>query len=380
MRFNVYGVGLAMGFATQVLCQEEEYHHIIIPRTRDDICQPSRTGMKEYNGFRIQHQIIGRWPNIRHTRISECHHNEVQGWDAYHPSSQHEDLQWGKKFCQQGLDGESLCFIMARTKKMARRNTSLFVHGAYVGGLFQCPGRLQDDEFECTNENSLPIYALYADDPVFSFSEYPDVRHLVVRVPMIASHDESNVLAPDIIQYVRDPFWYKYIDIHEEYNYSVDERKRLYRAYDDMYTRLAAHAHVPFRLRYPTLASNAIDVGDGTPRRPVYKLPIRRLFEPHLWQTYDIHPAPFRDAGAKPIEEGEEGGLHKREFTNEKFKFPELDSDTLATIMSRANPAKWRKMKEEIHELFENVVSEVQEFKHLPPHENITQYLMNRWG
>lgn len=355
---------------------EDDWYSFLVPRTKNDICQPSRTGMKEYYGFRIQHQIVGRFPNIRHTRISECDHSEVQGWDAYYPSSQGQDIQWGKKLCQQGLDGEALCVILARTKKMARRHTSLFIHGTYIGGLFQCPGRLEDDEFECTNANVLPLYPLYADDPIFAFGEVPDLRHLVFRIPMVATADESNPLAPDIMQYVRDPKWHQEIDIYENYDYTVDERSRFYRAYDDMYTRLAAHAHVPLRLNFPTIASHSVDNGDGIARRLVYKKPIRRLFEPHLWLTNDIHPAPLRAFDVEPLTDSELAALSTQ--TTSDFRLPSFQFDQLATIMGKTSPQEWLKLKQDVDTIFKNVVDTIPFIPHRDPPNNVTAYLKAR--
>lgn len=357
------------------LDSEDYWYSFLIPRTRDDICQPSRTGMKEYYGFRIQQQLTGRLPFIRHTRISECDHTQVQGWDAYIPTARDGDIAWGKKLCQQGLDGQSLCLIIARTKKMARRNTSLFVHGSYVGGIFQCPGRLEDDEFECTNENVLPLYPIYADDPFFAWTELPDVRHFLARIPMIASADESNFLALDVMRYTHDTFWYREIDIHEDYDYTVDERSRLYRVYDNMYKRIAAVATFPIRLNMG-LTSGPIDKGDDIPRRPVYKRNPRRLFEPHLWKTNDIHPAPLRSDDDELVEDFEVAAMTSRGDAD--FQLPYFDFETITNLMMRTDPKEWVKMKQDVEDMFENVVDTVPNIYHPAPPKNVTEHLRSR--
>lgn len=271
-------------------------------RSVDDVCQPSRLGLKSFDGFKIQRQIEQHSPTQHHTRISHCMGSTVVGHDAYFPLSQGEELAWGRKFCQFGLDGESACFILARTKKMTMRQTSLARHGALIGGIFQCPGHMIDDEHECTNENAIPLYPIYGDDGYLFWHESPDVRHGLFRFPLITSHDRDNHLEPDFYEKIDNYKWYENIDIHEDYTYNEEEIYWIRLAYERAYRHLASLVKVPLRFRFPTTKSRALDKGDGKPRRKVYKRPARLLFEGP--KTKNFHAAPLRSPNAElaPIE------------------------------------------------------------------------------
>lgn len=354
-----------------------------LPRTRDDVCQPSRLGMKEYNGFRIQHQIIQRYPNIHHTRISQCANDEVIGWDAYAPSSQGDDLNWGKKFCQVGADGKSICFIIARRKKMARLHTSLFARGSWIGGIFKCPGHMDDDSFECRNNNALPLYPLYPDDPIFTWIEAPDTRHLITRMPMIVSQSQDNKLAPDFYRRLAKHNWYKEIDINEKYDYSDDERGHLRHAYDFLFSHLSSFAHIPFRMYFATSASLSIDKGDGVIRRPVFKRPDRKLYESQLWESENVHPAPLRDENAQPISEEElkaadaKYDLEQNEPTLDMLLSPQLQFEFLVKLMREVEYKEWEALTLKLDTLFSKVERIVPYYYHPPPPQNVTEYLQN---
>ncbi|ANB11696.1 hypothetical protein AWJ20_4517 [Sugiyamaella lignohabitans] len=65
--------------------------------------------------------------------------------------------------------------------------------GSWIGGLYECPGLTDDDGISCTEENAIPILPLMADNPLTWWSEFPDSRHYIQRVPLLYTYDK---LAP----------------------------------------------------------------------------------------------------------------------------------------------------------------------------------------
>lgn len=355
-------------------------------RSIDDICQPSRLGFKSYTGFRIQHQIISHLPNIHHTRLTYCSISMVAGAEAYYPTSQGDELAWGKKFCQTGRDSNSMCFIMARTKKMAYRETAFFVRNTLVGAIFQCPGHMIDDEHECTNENARPLYPLYADDFIFSWYEFPDIRHGLYRMPMIASQDADNREAVDIFRAVRDHRWFREIDIHENYNYTKDEALSIRRAYSGVYKTFAKYTHVPFRLYFPTTKSVMADKGDGVQRRPLYAKPPRYLFQGQAANDYHVAPfVQFNQTLARRntnINNNNKAIMAMKQFNrpaqnnaNSKLMIPRIHQ--LFDVIGSISPAEWNKFKQHANDLLEMVNITAPDIDHLDKPKNTTRYLLD---
>lgn len=355
-------------------------------RTIDDICQPSRLGFKSYTGFRIQNQIISHVPNIHHTRVTYCSLSVVTGAEAYYPTSQGDDIAWGKRFCQNGRNGNSMCFIMARTKKMAYRETAFFIRNALVGAIFQCPGHMIDDEHKCTNENARPLYPLYADDFLFSWYEFPDVRHGIFRMPLIVSQDADNHDAVDFFRPVKDHRWFREIDIHENYKYSRDEMYRLRRIYADIYKMFARYAHTPFRLYFPTMNSVMADSGDGVPRRPVYVKPPRYLFQGQ--DTKGYHAAPFVHFNQTINRiNGELNNNERKIIAMKRFNSPAYGTVSalniprvykLLDVINGIESTEWNKFKQHAHDLLEKVTFITPKVNHLEKPKNTTAYLLTQ--
>lgn len=260
-------------------------------RSVHDACQPSRLGLQEYTGFRIQHQISLDYPFDHHTRLTRCTRNQVAGWDAYMPMNRDQDVRWGRRFCTAHHSNLGACYILARRKAAAQRNTALYYHGDWVGGIFRCPGNLDDNGTPCTNENALPLYPLMADEPFLEWQDLPDLRHLVRRVPLVSTTTDGGVPHADITRKV--PFnWWSYVDVSENYTFSDDERNLLRVALD-----FAANAYYTLTNAYvgffvvPRTEDYYAEFGDGRPRRATYPTPQRHPFEAHNWRREPpIHP------------------------------------------------------------------------------------------
>lgn len=174
---------------------------------------------------------------------------------------------------------------MARKREFALRRISVYRPGEVVGGVFICPGENDfDREHVCTNENAIPIEQLLADDPYFSWTNLPNGRRIVQRIPMFATLDPLNPIVSqrkfhnafskgeDSKHWHRaekfDENWYEDIDINENYTYTEQERHIANKAIA-MSLKYFAEKHKWLRIKavnannYDLLA----DIGDGTLRR-----------------------------------------------------------------------------------------------------------------
>ncbi|VVT57190.1 uncharacterized protein SAPINGB_P005579 [Magnusiomyces paraingens] len=275
-------ITIALFIAFSFAYDEEKYQDLPLGSIHD-ACQPSLLGLQEYTGFRIQHQISLDYPFDHHTRITRCVRNEVNGWDSYFPMNRNQDIKWGHRFCTSHHNHDGACYILARRKVAAQRNSALFYHGDWVGGIFRCPGNLDDNHIPCTNENAMPLFPLYADEPFFEWEDLPDLRHLIRRVPLLVTLTEGGVPHADI--YRKAPYnWWTYIDIHESYTFDNDERNMLRLALDFMangyYFLTNSYVGLFF---VPLTEDYYAEFGDGRPRRNTYMTADRHPFEAENW-------------------------------------------------------------------------------------------------
>ncbi|ODQ78410.1 hypothetical protein BABINDRAFT_168155 [Babjeviella inositovora NRRL Y-12698] len=135
------------------------------------------------------------------------------------------------------------CYKLARRKKYAKRDISIYVPNTLVGGLFECPvpgNFIQDHfsnisdameaillptDFKCDPATALPIKPLLADDPSHQWLDYK--LHgfkfdFVQRVPFfysVGSLNQNPNLSPASIPGFGE--WASDIEVNENYHYTL---------------------------------------------------------------------------------------------------------------------------------------------------------------
>lgn len=294
MNFNKFFL-FCIILATPVASIPADRDHPDLPwRDIHSACQPAHLGLSEFNGFRIIHQSGVSFPTIYHTVLTHCVMTKVSSIDSYFPVNKTTEMPWGIRFCSSEHSPAGNCYIMARKKDATFRNIALYYPGDWVGGMFRCPGTLDDNEEDCTNENAFPMYPISADMPAFFWDTLPDLRHYDFRFPMLKAYPVGAELRFGARKYV--PYnWFREIDIHENYNYSTDERNLIRKSQDfisNLYARVASVR--ASSLLTLTWDAEMQDKGDNTPRRNIYKAFPKRHFQPEHWED-EPHYTPQRD-------------------------------------------------------------------------------------
>lgn len=376
-RALVFFLCLQKGFSQDD--DEEDFLPEPIRREVSDVCGPSGLGLHEFTGFRVQHQMSVDFPFVHHTRVTHCVNNEVHDWDAYYPVNRTEDVKWGQRFCTAAHNSGGACFIMARRKVAAKRTAALFYHGDWVGGIFRCPGTLDDDHLPCNNENAFPLYPLMADEPYFDMLDLPDLRHLLRRVPLVLTAS-AGLTHTDVYRYY--PYnWWKYIDIHEDYDYSEDERILLRRVLDTMANTFWQISTVYVgRIIMPLTEEFYTDVGDGKARRSTYKGFARTHFEPDNWKAHQ----PFarnrefeNDTPILGIEESD-NRLTQTLEASVSFDSSSLSSLEILRYIHLIPKEVFNNFKKGLSQKFESAILEDGPiYTHPPPPSNVLSFLNN---
>lgn len=240
---------IVLGLATTAIAMYE-YDEIIPSRHR--VCNPNELGLEDYYGFVVHHQVtVSSWPNLHHTRISECENSYVQQHDLYHPNDPDQDTLWGKKLCSVHNNDHTRCFMMARRRRYAGLKYSLFVPNMWIGTLFECDWR-NPKEPECINP--IPMRPLISDNLVLAnWYETPDgFKHMVRRIPMFYTTNKGHPVPAN---------WNSTVDPWEQYTYSCNEDG----VFSNVATNLQSWFHTLNRIGQQEPLD--IDEGDGRPRR-----------------------------------------------------------------------------------------------------------------
>ncbi|AOW06083.1 YALI0E28402p [Yarrowia lipolytica CLIB122] len=238
-----------LGLATTAWAMYE-YNEIIPSRHR--VCNPNELGLEDYYGFVVHHQVtVSSWPNLHHTRVSECENSYVQQHDLYHPNEPGQDTVWGKKLCSVHNNDHTRCFMMARRRRYAGLKYSLFVPNMWIGTLFECDWRNPKDP-ECINP--IPMRPLISDNLVLAnWYETPDgFKHMVRRIPMFYTTNKGHPVPAN---------WNNSVDPWEQYTYSSNEES----VFSNVATNLQSWFHTLNRIGQQEPLD--IDEGDGRPRR-----------------------------------------------------------------------------------------------------------------
>ncbi|CAN6643512.1 hypothetical protein TRVA0_020S00386 [Trichomonascus vanleenenianus] len=285
---------------------------------KDPTCDPVTLGLLDYTGYRIQHQVLLSSPPQHFVRICSCKQDSHIGADAYRPVEVYQAytdenrqpsrdviLAWNKKICTMSLD-RNICFKLARSREYAIRELPFANPGDVIGALYFCPGMRDDDDIECTDDNSQFIDLLVADDPFLVWRAIPDNRHIVDRYPIAATkdsgrygyedgwYDPRNAYRGRGRRRLRNGEWFSnwfskprselphrhisQISVAENYTYTDQEVELAKRA--DSKVRRRLHVwHNGSKLSWwsfgklvPKDYSGLRDVGDGILRRPVENL------------------------------------------------------------------------------------------------------------
>ncbi|KAG5370966.1 hypothetical protein CKK34_1101 [Yarrowia sp. E02] len=244
-----------------------EYNEIIPSRHR--VCNPNELGLEDYYGFVVHHQVtVSSWPNLHHTRISECENSYHQQHDLYHPNEPDQDTLWGKKMCSVHNNDHTRCFMMARRRRYAGLKYSLFIPNMWIGTLFECDWRNPKDP-ECVDP--VPRRPLISDNLVLAnWYETPDgFKHMVRRIPMFYTTNKGHPVPAN---------WDTTVDPWEQYSYSANE--------DGLFSTVATNLQSWFHTLHRIGQQEPLDIdeGDGRPRRGLsapIDLSYRNAF--HCW-------------------------------------------------------------------------------------------------
>lgn len=273
-----------------------EWRHFPL-REVSHVCDTTGYGINGFTGFKITHQVGLEYPFQHHTRITYCYGSNVEGWDAYFPMNRTTEIKWGKRFCTSDHSGTSNCFIMARRRAATFRSVAFQVPHDWIGGLFRCPGYIDDDHVPCNNLNAFPILPLIVEPSVTNtWHEMPDLRHFIRRIPLVGTFGVLGDSKIDVVRYI--PYnWWRFIDVHENYDYEDGKNERkLARSVLDFFGgwfSWLANFYVG-KIIIPLTEEYYTDKGDGVPRRPTYRSFQRIPFDPVKWNLYPPF-APTRD-------------------------------------------------------------------------------------
>lgn len=274
---------IVFGLASTALALYE-YNEIIPSRHR--VCNPNELGLEDYFGFVVHHQVtVSSFPNLHHTRISECEASYVQQHDLYHPNEPDVDTLWGKKLCSVHNNDHTRCFMMARRRRYAGLKYSLFVPNMWIGTLYECDWRNPKDP-DCVNP--IPMRPLISDNLVLAnWYETPDgFKHMVRRIPMLYTTNKGHPVPAD---------WATAVDPFERYTYSSNEEG----VFGNVATNLQSWFHQLQRIGEQEPLD--VDEGDGRPRRGLsapIDLSYKKAF--HCWddvrqEFWKCPPPPWKE-------------------------------------------------------------------------------------
>lgn len=239
--------------------------------SRNTLCSQEAQFGWSFSGVIVQHQYTVDYPALNHMRVTRCLEGEDRSYDAFRPLPQSQDIKWGKKFCTGHKNKKAACYILARTKVTSRRLVSLYPPGEWVGGIFMCPGHLEDDGVACKNENAVPLWPLVATMP----NHYEEIQlsSTVSRVPILRSPGPNDTQA-----HVPED-WESFIDVFEDYTYQLGDRDQQRLTWDlliNIFRSVSDMAKSPF---FPRANRIYFDVGDHRERREVRMLAPRKIYE-----------------------------------------------------------------------------------------------------
>lgn len=276
----------------------------------NNICGISRDFGSNFTGAIIQYQATIEVPPQNHARITRCHEGKRRAYDAYMPVKYSQDISWGKKFCTGQKNQKSVCYVLARREITSHRRLSLFPPGEWVGGIFMCPGSLEDDSRECNNKNAVPLWPLIA----VNFTHYEEIvrNTQITRVPYLVSYNVEDRKANKLKTTTHIPDnWAEFIDVMEDYEGGKSDRTFNRMAWDVALSSIKIFLKT---FHYATTFGSTQtfkDYGDGgSSRRFARELPYKVSFEEY--------PETFRTSPGDDylLDMPEDDGFFKREVKN----------------------------------------------------------------
>ncbi|CAN6655837.1 hypothetical protein TRVA0_028S01266 [Trichomonascus vanleenenianus] len=202
---------------------------------RSRACNPAATAAwLPYTGVRIQRELEYHprgSKEVQHRMIiTYCKRGTVE-YELEYPIAASMDVAWNHTVCPAVLtersESDVPCTKLARRKKYALRQLSIYRPGALVGGLFQC----QKSGSKC-----VPAKPLVADSVLSHWMQVKSGHKIVYRIPYFRT--------PDVLDrfYAMNSNWAQLISETEQYDYrgGGDGRSILDRSADSVALMLTA--------------------------------------------------------------------------------------------------------------------------------------------